>query len=258
MSILVDGIDLAEFGFTATRTDGLYNGPERTRETAEAPGLDAAQLLTPEGTLKPRRIVVEGVQSAPTRAGLLSIRDRLLGWLSHGELEIATRDQPDRGYRGRLERADPAPIAPHFASRGARFGFVVLCPDPHAYDAEPTELLTGAGGIEIPLGTGPVRPLLRLAGPAEAPAIVYRDARGEERARLTLPGTTLGAGHWIDLDCHRMTARDHAGNNAAAALGDDSRWIRLDPYDAAGPEGPWPTIEATAGALTLTYRRAWL
>lgn len=256
-SILVNGYDLAGLGFHAPQIDSHLAAPGRSYAISEIPERDDALLLSEGGTPQARRIQVNGWLQAPDRATLRLYADRFKGRLRGGALEVIFPDEPGRFIRGRAEQVTLPPIPPVFSQRAIYANFALVCPDPHYYDLTTQTVAIGAGAAQIALGSAPVRPIITLTS-GTGPVIIYRDAAGVARARMDFTGTSIGTGASLVIDTHRMTIRTGAGVNMANALISPSRWIVLDPYHAAGPAGPWPTVEVTNGAGEIRYRRAWL
>lgn len=63
-------------------------------------------------------------------------------------------------------------------------------------------------GLITPAGDLPIKPLLRIYGPATAPYVTFTGGSGQPQASAivrTLPGYILNAGDWLDIDCDRKT-----------------------------------------------------
>ena len=259
--ITVNGFDLATVGFRSANVDQYLAAPGFNLALAEVAGRDDT-LRMGSTTPQPRRIAVAGWIRAADRATLRLYADRFKGRLRGGDLRVVFPDEPGRFIVGFAEQVTLPPIAPVYAQTAVNANWSLVCPDPHFYDADLTTVALSATAAAVPLGSGPVRPIVTISGPATDPVVIYRDSGGVERARMSFTGTSIGSGASIVLDCTRMTIISGAGVNMANALVGASRWIVLDPYHAAGPAGPWPTLAVTGlgtgGSAKVEYRRAWL
>lgn len=139
-----------------------------------------------------------------------------------------------------------------------------LCPDPQWYDVRALSLpgVAAPGRLPLPLGTGTAQPLLVLSntgGAFTAPVVTYRHADGTVLAQLALtPNAGLSTGDTLVYDLARRTLIKNGTTNMLRYLSDDSRFFWCDPR-AHGDflREAWPTVEASAGTLSATYRRGW-
>jgi hypothetical protein len=104
-------------------------------------------------------------------------------------------------------------------------------------------------------GTVPVRPLLRLYGPATDPR-VENQSTGE---RLIFTGLSLLAGDWLEIDCREKTIRLNG-------LSNQSRYARLD-FAASSflrllrgmnTVRYYPVSFGNGARLEVRFRSAWL
>jgi hypothetical protein len=93
-----------------------------------------------------------------------------------------------------------------------------------------------AGGMPPTTGTFfspgdlPVRPLLRIYGPAVAPTVTFTIPGATQQRVMFTAGVTIDAGHWIDVDADRRTAYwdSDVSRPAVAALNwSSTTWLYL-------------------------------
>lgn len=257
--ITVNGFDLGELGFVLQNdADGWRDGVALgALELAPVPGSAGVAVLG--RTTSARSIGVSGAMRADTMAELLASTDELKARLSDGVLEVAFGDDAARVFFCELD--GPVRIAPErpvITQPMHWLRFTLLCPVGYVFDASPTIVDFSAAAAECPLGTGAVAPLLRLIGPATNPVVTYRDARGDEIATLGMTAE-LAAGDVREIDCGRFRIVDGGGVNRIGEL-TSGDFLAMDPRDALGEDGPYPTLEVSGltGNALVMYRRSWL
>lgn len=258
----VNGWDVANAGLELDNNgSGWRDAPEYSHQVANIPGRRAATVLTPEPAISPRRLVVTGTQKAATMAALRSARDLLkLNLEAPGLLEISFGDAGtmDRVHYARLEALKVDPVAPAFTMPVQKVRIQLLCEDPREHDAAETVATFTGARVQCPVGTAPSYPRITLTGPVVNPVVTYRDADLVERLKMEFQ-VTLAAGEQLVVDCDRLRITDAAGVNRASTLKAAPDFVTLDPADAAGLAGPYPTLEVTPapGAAEARYRRTW-
>lgn len=105
----------------------------------------------------------------------------------------------------------------------------------------------------VPLGTGPVRPLLRIDGAAVNPTIALVDANGTTVGSITLTVTTI-AGDVLLIDCNTKTITLNGAPRLDILTSGD--FFTIDPIDG-NFAGTGPRITTSSGALSFSYRRTW-
>jgi hypothetical protein len=127
---------------------------------------------------------------------------------------------------------------------------VFVCADPHTYETTETTVTFTAGVQDLPMGSAPVRPTLRLVDSVD-PVVVYRDSAGNEQGRIEITGTLTG-----ELIADRTGISLDGANSADALTGGDFLHFEPQHGSAAAPA----TIELLSGSAVtaqVIYRRAW-
>jgi hypothetical protein len=182
-----------------------------------------------------------------------------------GVLEIVRDDAPGRAWYGYLADAKATIPAGNLVNPCTILDLTFRIPDPRRFDLE-TQLRTlSATPTAIPTGTGTSAPRIRIFGGGTAvvdPEIVLRAPSGAELARLELTGS-LGSNTWFDLDVASEWLHLVSSGTRTSALSwlTGGQFPLLDGADAAGPDGPYPTlaIESASGTPTgvVLWRRSW-
>ena len=117
---------------------------------------------------------------------------------------------------------------------------------------------------ECPVGSAPSLPLIRVFGPSTGTGFVltYKDHAGNTEHTLTLSGAAavMSSTENIQIDCELATVTHSDGANLLSVLSTGSNFFSLDPQDAAGSTGPYPTVQISAAGVSgdILYRRAFL
>lgn len=254
-ALTVDGFDLASHGFTISKIDGHRSAPERALPVSEVAALHLAILLGTDGTVRPRRLAIQGSQSAGSVQALTAALEELQWRLWGKEVALTFSDRPDRFLRARVELLDIPPIAPVLTQRGHQVRLGFICADPRWHALQVTAVAFGGAGVQTPLWNAPVSPEIRITG-ASSPALVYLDGSGAERGRMDFTGLTIPAGVDLIIDTAAMTLTDSAGTNRADALLGGAFLQALDPRHRVG--AAMPRLAVTSGSGTATYRKASL
>lgn len=259
MGVLINEVDVAdEFGWEVEEVQGHLNPVLRPPKVQEIAGRDDALYLDEGSPITPRRIVMPGIQKGVDRADFIAKRRALIRHMANRVIDIVFPDQPTLFYRGRVSEFPVVPLRPSLVQRAATLTVTVVCPDPYAYDIEISEIDLGAIASLIPMGDGPVRPIVEIEGPAVDPIVIYKNYLDEEIARFDFTGITLGSGEKRIIDSWAMTVVDENGiNRIADYVALTTRWFRFLPSHADLDTETWPKMLLTAGTGTLVYRRAW-
>jgi len=264
-AFFINDFDVARLGFIIEGTsDQLGSGLSFPNRTTGLPGRVGTIALAREFESTPRRIVINGHQGASSRGQLVTDRDALKARCYDGLVELRFGDDPERVFMAYCETFNPTSIAPPFqkAGRGAwdRVRISFLCQDPLAYDREATVLGLTTSRVDAPTGTAPSLPSIRLFGPMTAGAVItYRDFRGTSQATITVStATTLGSTESLTIDNELSTIVRSDGDNLIGNLSTGSDFFAIDPQDAAGSTGPYPTIELSVGNGDVLFKKAYL
>lgn len=118
---------------------------------------------------------------------------------------------------------------------------------------KPTKLISDAVTNTLPLGTGPVRPVLTISGVAVNPSITLYNSLGALVGTMVLTVTTISTDILV-IDCDAKTIKLNGVNRVDLLTSGD--FFTIDPADPAF-NGLGPTIASSSGALSISYRRTW-
>jgi hypothetical protein len=259
---LIDGRSLSDLIYASTAFDGGLAPavPQRAlEETAFGP-----PRLTQRHRLVGRTLTI----AVDVRPGTLALRSTFVDALTRrlaGVREYVVEDAPDRAWYGELATIRARPTAVNTGNPLTLVEIDVAVPDPRRHDRE-TQLRTlSATPTPIPTGTGTSAPRIRIFGASTAvvdPELVLRAPSGAELARLELTGS-LGSNTWLDVDVASEWIHLVSSGTRTGALSwlTGGQFPLLDGADAAGPDGPYPTlaIESASGTPTgvVLWRRSW-
>lgn len=196
--------------------------------------------------LQPRRIALTLMARGGDEAAWFARRGELLRIFRSSDNPVRLRitsgsmvRQIDCYLSGTMEMTPEIGVAP----RWQKVGIELYAPDPTWYDLVPTTLEYSGGGGEgtmvptpVPTfvgasdldqtqvvqyaGTWESYPVIRIVGPIED-ARIENTSTGEA---LDFAGTTIAAGHYVEIDCRygRKSVTDDAGANRIADLAADS------------------------------------
>jgi len=105
----------------------------------------------------------------------------------------------------------------------------------------------------LPLGTGPVRPVLTINGAATNPTITLYNNQGAAVGAMALTVTT-SATDVLVIDSDAKTIQLNGVNHLDYITTGD--FFTIDPEEP-GYDGAGPSFATTSGALSVSYRRAW-
>lgn len=252
----VDVDSAAGLGVKVGRSEGHRSSPLRRIPTAPILGREGHVELTDEATSGPRILTFDAVQVGDTVSDLTTKLEALKRLALNGLVRIRTGDYADREYLGR-GAIDVGLIGPWLSTQAHTLRLEFTCADPLARGLSDLVVDFTGGATQVPLGTAPSKPVLRV-GNVTNPTITYRNAAAGliSQMRLTI---TLGGAEWVDIDCENQTIVDDQGANQVGTLNVADNFISLNPYDATDVDGPWPTLEVSGGTLAdCTYRKRYL
>jgi len=226
-------------------------------EVTDLPGRVGTISLARESESTPRRIVLEtigrGTSAANLQTRLREIRQRF----SEGEIEVRFQDDIEKLFYCKLESIDVTGIAPMIPQPNHNLRITLLAQDPLIYDRNATVAGFSAVAGELPLGTAPTFPIVRISGAVTNPVLTYKDFAGNTEQTFGLT-VTLASGEFREIDMDKSTIVDEAGLNAISEKSSGD-FFSFDPEDAAEEDGPYPTISCSPDAnCDALYRKAYL
>lgn len=246
-----------DLGLLVDRLAGWTTSPWRSWSRLEIPGRPGALKAVSEAREEILELRITGAVEGSSVSDARAKLDAIKALLTAAPIRVITPDAVTRFVLADLGQVTPDPYGPSFRQRKLPIEIVLTAHDPYRYDLVDT---AGSGGavvrIACPLGTGLVRPLLTIAGPATNPVLTLRDWAGTSVALMTFGATTLVAGDNLVIDCSAGSiAKNGSALMSALTAGD---FFRLDPLAIADRDkARWPTVETNAGTLTVRYQRTW-
>lgn len=252
----INDVDLEIFGVRIHEVVNSRSLAGRDWPIRPLPG--RGQVLTSDrATPQARRMVLKGSQEAETLEALHLRRRELIWYLNRANTEVKLADRTGSHLRCLVVGADIPPVGPWANnSRPAhRIEIELLAPDPVWYANNETVVDFTAGPTPMPINTAVSRPVIQISGPCVNPKITLRAADGTIRCTMEVI-ETMEHSQYITIDTDLMTVKAGDGTTRLHAL-KEGLWITLDPNDAGGPNGPWPTLEVAPipRIATATYRK---
>lgn len=256
--LYIDDTDVATLGLAIARpVRGPWDGIDLRQSAAPVLGKLGRIALTDAPVANPRQIVAMGRQVASSTAALQVLEDALKRLVYDGVVRVCVGDRPTREWEAKA-RMRVTPIGGWQTRIAQDVELVFDCDDPTGQDTTDSVVSFSAGAAECPLGTAPSAPIIRIGGGVTDPEVTLKDHLGQVVATMAFT-IVLGAGEWLEIDCESQTIIDQDGANQAATFDGSGEFLVLNPYHAAGPDGPWPTLSTSGGTLAVAeYRRRWL
>jgi hypothetical protein len=256
--VSLSGVNLATLGVHINGVRGSLAPGEASYPRRPAPGGDGPVLMGVDAVRGERKLVLEGFLSAATLEDLQARRDALIWYLEDRPLDLRLADTLNRFLAGRVEAYAINPVGPwaRLERPQVELSIHFVADDGRWLAEAETVIALSATPAACPLGNARSFPKITIPGPAVEPEVTYRAADGTVRRVVAfLPGTEIADGAKLIIDSTDTTVVDQDGDNRIALLA-ECGFIVLDRGDAAGPAGPWPTLEGPPGA-SARYRRAW-
>lgn len=258
-AVLINTVDApATYGLTLSEAPGWADSPPRQVRQAHVIDRAGARRMGSEQE-QPRKLVLRGLVQGDTVQQARDRLDSLKIALMAATVDFTFSDITTRYVRGTLESFTTPSEGPFLIQRKLRVEIALTCLDPYFYDISTTSV---GSGVAMPLGTGIVRPVLTVTGPATGthtnPSFTFRRNDGTTITTLTFTGT-LVAGETLTVDLDAMTAKKGAASVIANMSGD---FFVVDPVaHATYSTSTWPNIllggTGTLGTLSVGYKKAW-
>lgn len=255
----IDGVDVYDLGLELTAMPSVWASASMGWSAISIPQRAGLTLTGELAEVGAKRIVLRAkgkfADASTAETSLHTLRDAVIDRLCGLSFAHAT----GRSRYGVLDEFAIEHFAP-LALPGwveAELGF--LCPDPYAVDdTETTATGIAAERVTIQVGTGPTYPTVTVLGAATTPVLTLRDHGGTSIGTMT--AATLAAG-----DFWRVTTLDGLSEKSVSGvwsnnLGDLTAGYRFPvilPRYANRASSSWPTLETSAGTLSVSYARRW-
>lgn len=266
--LIVDGVELADYGLWGLEPDGARSAPTRRDITEQVIGVPGGIPMPCAHTLESRVLTLKAVlmgdpAAVDKDAAALGQWDSLKALLARGSVTLRLPSTPTRQAVGTYTEAQFVARGGG-AKHGAQITIGFALADPYLY-ATTADSYALAGGAEtaITVGTAPSRPKIRILGPVTNPLLTLRDGAGliVGTAQFTV---ALVTGDWLemggidaDVILHRASGAESLG--LLALTGGDIITVR--PLDVVGASQPKLQLTAASGAqgtATVTHYRTYL
>ncbi|MFL5580108.1 MAG: phage distal tail protein [Gemmatimonadaceae bacterium] len=263
MTWKINGTDpRAAYGLVVEQVTGWLDAAQEKYPSVRLPNGYGEALLSTAPQVEARRLVARGVvrgsSAADARAKLDALRALFTKGRGKTPLAVVLDDAATRQYNAVCESfAAPPPPASTIA-RDLPVEIALVCPDPYAYDTAQTS--TGiTATTAMPLGTGPVRPVITLTFTAATvnPQLQFFEAVGSTTIGLVGATGTFQTTDTIVIDCARRTLTLNGLPRIDLLLGDFPLLDVATQGDYATSAWPRAVRNLTTFAATVAYAKAW-
>lgn len=261
MTLTLNGKDArATFGLILAETPGWLDAVPTRYPTTAIPGRPGVVALAgaEDG---PRKLTLRGVVQGTSASDCRAKLDKLDAALRAKAVTLSFADLPTRQYTAQLDGIVVDPAAAALIADTLPVTISLTCLDPYAYDVAKTSLATATNNAAFAMaqGTGVVRPVFTINGPATNPTLTFKDATATVFGSMGFT-VTLIAGDKLVIDCAAMTVRLNGVNRLDTLTSGD--FIAIDGAIHADFLAPnWPTVTpaglGAGGLLQIDYYKAW-
>lgn len=270
-ALYLNNFDVGQLGLKLQRLEGLGDASTARLTTAAAAGRSAQVVLASRATQQPRTITATLVCRPRSLAGVEDAVHKLYAIVGAGLIEIREGRDPEKVSYGLLEGAIDYAFDPQYVDGDpvSRITLRFTCHDPIRYSRSAWLIGFGAAPGNIPCGTAPCGPLLRIYGQPTSPfTITYRSMDGTARQVMGFT-LTLGANDFLEIDCDAQTVVKNVAGSVSNAIDtwttNTDGFIVLDPADAdwsyaidhVDAGRAWPMLELSSGFGLALYRKAY-
>jgi hypothetical protein len=260
--VYLGGVDADALGLSITGLPDAWSAPPSPWSVLDVPRYAGARLRRETPDIGPRTLVVEGIIRAASAVDAEVALQALKDAVSERSVPIRYGYQADRQYWGVLQSFSSGLFAPGNLGGWASVQLAFLLLDPYAVDIAPT-VATGGAAVRVPiaLGTGPTYVYAEVLGPATTPVLTYRDHAGQVLGTFTSNTTLTDAQALVvdGTDGGDAWIRSASGARAAVLQNVSAgyRFPVFSPRDGVRALASFPTIETSAGTVSVTYARRW-
>lgn len=256
MTLVINGIDADTLGFTPARAPGSSVGLLLTLPDLAVPGRAGKRLASLNRDDEPRELIVEGDVVGTSRADLGAKLDMLLAVCEQTTPTVLVfADASTRQIAGALTGWVTTFYGPQQVAVRASVKLTFKCHDPYFVDTSLTTV-SGIGSTytALALGNATVRPTLTIAAGAVSPTISLRDYTDTVVQTMAFSGYTPTDP--LVIDCDAMTIMENGVSKIDTLTG--GNFLELNPRVVARYAlSDWPTINISAGTMSVSYRKAW-
>ena len=243
--MLINSVNARTFGFTLSEPPGWLDAP--SLQTPSVQVIQRGPIALPQ-TVQARRVTLRGWVRGSSASDARSKLDSLKLALSFPPVKIVFDDTSTRYHSLHLEGFSTPPLQQGaFLAKDLRVEAQLTAYLPYAFDNSET---TVAGTSALPMGTGPVRPVVTLSG---ATSPVTHNLRDKDNNVVT--SMVIAAAGTIIVDHDAKTITDDGVLNLNALTSGD--FFVIDPADPKF-QGAGPSITSSgASSHSTTFRKTW-
>jgi hypothetical protein len=265
--ILLNRLDLSTLGFRAEiPLSGWADSAPARDATVQIPGAAGVLPAGAKTLVDPRQVLIAGNMTAATQALLQTNLQQLRGLASAGLVELIFGDDPTKFAMARSQgvQVSPEQGAPPFIIPQRHVEMRFICYDPYLYDLSDRVVAQQQAGtfVAVPLGTAPVRPLIRVHAPGASLTLTLASWAGITLTTMVFAfSPSLGANDYVDINCDTFQITKSVSGVVADAYASftSGTFLTLDPEQggilASLTQGP--LLKASAGVMEVFYVRAW-
>jgi hypothetical protein len=257
--IKLNAVDLATYGVGIVAFPKNWESPSMSFDEVAMPLRRGTRRTSNRRNIDPLDYAIQFEISAATETDFEAYCDALRYLFSFDPLQIIGGNQPDRQRTGALKGA--LEIGPKMATADgvttASCSATIHCEDPVWYS---TVLSTPSGAaasdVSCPLGTQLVWPIttVTFSGSAASTTLTYKHYDGTPLGSLELTHAFVNT-DVVSVDHNLMAVTLNGARKDSLITNGD--FFALDPRDGSYPLSHWPKVRSSAGALALSYARAW-
>lgn len=244
--MLINSVNARTYGFILSEPPGWLDAPPV--QTPSAFVLQRGPVVLGTQTVQPRRVTLRGYVRGTSASDARSKLDSLKLALSFPPVKVIFDDSSTRYHSLHLEGFSAPPLPQGaFLAKDLRVEIAMVAYSPYAIDSSDT---TVSGSSALPMGTGPVRPVVTLNGASSPVTHNLRDKDNNVVASMV-----IAASGTIVVDHDAKTITDDGVLNLNALTSGD--FFVIDPADPKF-QGAGPSITSSgASSHSTTYKKTW-
>lgn len=259
----INGVDTKVVcGLVLDTISGWRDAPSRRRAVANVPGVPGEIVLDAVPPEAARTLVATGTIVGTDVNDARAKLDLLIATLAAPTLAVIFFDATARQVNAELVSCIVAAPAAQMIARKIPVTITLVAHDPFAYDTGQSAVGLIVAGTAIPLGTGPVGPVIQIgsgSGSSGAnPVLTFKDSTAAVIGSLTLT-VAFAAADIIFVDCAKKTIVLNGVSRLDLLTAGD--FVTLDVARHGNfAASQWPTIASSIAATAITtarYNKAW-
>lgn len=244
--MLINSVNARTYGFILAEPPGWLDMPPV--QTPSASVLQRGPIVLGAQTVLPRRVTLRGHVRGSSASDVRTKLDSFKLALSYPPVKIVFDDSSTRYHSLHLETFSHPPLPQGtFLAKDLRVELTLVAYSPYAIDLSDTVI---SGTSALPMGTGPVRPVVTLSGASNPVTHNLRDKDSN-----VVSSMVIAAAGTIIVDHDAKTITDDGVLNLNALTSGD--FFVIDPADPKF-QGAGPSITSSgASSHSTTYKKTW-